>query len=301
MAGKILVLIVIVLSCSLARQQPPQRVSNGEVPVVSPDGSHIAFASNRNGSYDLYVISADGSGELQLTHARKYDNPIGWSADSKQIIFSYGAGDTGHTTIIGIIDIDGKNQHVIGQLPGGSVALSPDRKRVTYMSGTWTSMKLMLASLDGSDAKPITDGSSVAWNSSWSPDGKHIAITTRKDPKGPLRVYIMNTDGSARHDATDIPVTEGQVQWPRWSRDGRYIATQVSDLTAHSSHIWTVDVATGKGTKLAPHDRPYNDETPSWFPDGKSLAFQSDRTGKIEIWVMDADGSHQRQVTGSRK
>jgi Tol biopolymer transport system component len=61
-----------------------------------------------------------------------------------------------------------------------------------------------------------------------------------------------------------------------------------------------VDVATGKATKVAAHDRPYLDETPSWFPDGKRIAFQSDRTGVMQIWVMNADGSDVRQVTSWR-
>jgi Tol biopolymer transport system component len=40
---------------------------------------------------------------------------------------------------------------------------------------------------------------------------------------------------------------------------------------------------------------------PSWFPDGKRIAFQSDRTGRMEVWVMNADGSGARQVTGLKK
>jgi TolB protein len=69
-------------------------------------------------------------------------------------------------------------------------------------------------------------------------------------------------------------------------------------LQKNSAHIWTVDVATGKADKLAAHSPPYVDETPSWFPDGKQIAFQSNRTGKMEVWVMKTNGSGARQVTG---
>jgi TolB protein len=44
----------------------------------------------------------------------------------------------------------------------------------------------------------------------------------------------------------------------------------------------------------------YLDETPSWFSDGKSVAFQSNRTGRMEIWTINADGSDLRQLTGQR-
>jgi len=66
----------------------------------------------------------------------------------------------------------------------------------------------------------------------------------------------------------------------------------------HSGHIWVVDLTSGEAHKLAAHERPYLDETPYWFPDGKRIAFQSNRTGRMEVWVMNADGSGQRQVTG---
>ena len=53
----------------------------------------------------------------------------------------------------------------------------------------------------------------------------------------------------------------------------------------------------GNVHKLAPHTERYLDETPAWFPDAKRLAFQSNRTGRMEIWVMNADGTVPRQVT----
>ena len=83
---------------------------------------------------------------------------------------------------------------------------------------------------------------------------------------------------------------------PAWSSDGRQLAIQVSGKEV--GHIWLVDLATGDARKLAAHTTPYLDEVPAWFPDGGRVAFQSNRTGRMEIWVMNADGSGQRQVTG---
>jgi Tol biopolymer transport system component len=62
-----------------------------------------------------------------------------------------------------------------------------------------------------------------------------------------------------------------------------------------------IDLASGSARKLGEHDQAYLDETPSWFPDGQRIAFQSNRTGQMEIWVMNADGSYQREVTGASK
>jgi Tol biopolymer transport system component len=65
----------------------------------------------------------------------------------------------------------------------------------------------------------------------------------------------------------------------------------------HVGNIWVVDVATGAATKLAPHSEPYLDELPNWFPDGKRIAFQSNRTGRWEVWTMNADGTGAKQLT----
>jgi TolB protein len=70
-----------------------------------------------------------------------------------------------------------------------------------------------------------------------------------------------------------------------------------ADTTKGIGTIWIVDVATGRSVKIGEHATPYLDELPSWFPDGKRIAFQSDRTGRWEIWLMNVDGSGARQLT----
>jgi Tol biopolymer transport system component len=70
------------------------------------------------------------------------------------------------------IDPDGNNPRQIATVPGRAPTLSPDGKRLVYMAGTWTATRLMVSATDGSDAKQINDGSSIAWNNHWSPDAK---------------------------------------------------------------------------------------------------------------------------------
>jgi TolB protein len=279
-----------------AASHAPAPVINGGLPEVSPDGLHIAFVSNRAGNDDLFLISTNGSGEMQLTRTPEHESPEGWAGNGKQVLFSVFSNDTSR---LYSIDRKGIDQRQIGSVSGRAPTLSPDGKRLLYIAGTWTAMRLMVSALDGSNAQPITDGSSIAWNSHWSPDGKRIAFTGRNEPKGELAVFVMNADGSASHQVTHIAAEEGGAQWPVWSPDGRQIAIQVNKRTQkNSSHIWVVNVVTGEAHLLAAHDQPYVDETPSWFPDGKRIAFQSNRTGRMEIWVMNVDGSGQRQVTG---
>jgi TolB protein len=274
----------------------PRPVINGGLPHVSPDGLSIAFVSNRSGTNDLYVISSNGANEVQLTRTPESESLAGWTKDGKALLFSVFANDESK---VYSINRDGKGQREIGRFPGRSPMPSPDSKRVVYMGGTWTATKLMISAIDGTQSQQITDGSSIAWNVHWAPDGKRLAFTGRAEPKSELAIFILNSDGSARGQLTHIAPEEGGAQWPVWSPNGKQIAFQVnSRVLKNSAHIWIVNVATGESRKIGVHEQAYLDETPSWFPDGKRIAFQSNRTGQMEIWIMNADGSGQRQVSG---
>ena len=286
------VLLILFACCVPSSAQ--QRMTRGGVPVVSPDGSHIAFLSDRSGAEQLFVISTDGTGELQLTTTPDEKAALAWTADGRQILFSAFSNDT---SLLHAISPDGTKQREIAKVPGRAPTLSPDGTRLLYMTGTWTATRLMISASDGSNPQPITDGASIAWNNHWSPDGKRIAFTSRSDSKSELAIFVMNDDGTGRHQLTHFTAGSGNAQWPVWSPDGHQLAIQVNRIQEHDAHIWIIDAASGDGRKLAPHDQQYLDETPAWFPDGKRIAFQSNRTARMEVWVMNADGSGARQVT----
>jgi Tol biopolymer transport system component len=275
-----------------AGQAPPQPVTHGGAPSVSPDGSKIAFLSDRDGATDVWVISADGSGETRLTRTPEAESQPDWSADGRRVWFTVFASEASR---IYSIQPDGQNQQLLGTVPGRAMRLSPDGHRVLSWTGTWTSQKLFSSDLDGGNVRQLTDGSGVVWGARWSPDGKRIAFADH-DSGGVLHVFVIKADGSDRRQVTHLPASEGQAQIPAWSPDGRHLAVQASGKGL-PGHIWIVDPATGDARKLAPHDRIYQDEVPAWFPDGKRIAFQSDRTGRMEIWVMNSDGSAARQLT----
>ena len=283
--------LVLVAFAPLAGQATPSKVTGGGAPAVSPDGRRIAYFSDRSGVSQLYAIGADGTNEFQVTHGSdRAGSPATWAPDQRQLTFTTFMRDTTRVFTIGT---DGGGLRQIAVAPGRMAVPSPDRRRVVYSIGDWKANKLMTADLDGGNARQIFDSSSIAWNMKWSPDGKQIAFTGRDEGGGDLAVFVMNADGSGRHQVTHIVREKGNAQVPAWSTDGHQLAMQVSGV------IWTVDLATGMARELTPHPSGYVDETPSWFPDGKQIAFQSDRTGRMEVWVMNADGTGQRQVTGN--
>ena len=244
-------------------------------PVVSPDGKRIAFLADK----DLFIISADGTDSVRLTHTPEEESRAQWSRDGKEIRFSVFANNASR---IYAVDVKTKRVREIGSVPGRAAGVSPDGKRTLYWTGGWTAVKMFNAALDGSDAHALTDGSGVMWCSQWSPDGKRIAYTG-KDSAGDLQVYAMAADGSNVQQLTHNP----GAQCPAWPPDGQRIAFQ------GGGYIGTTDTPRLGGA----HEEKIHDELPFWFPDGKRIAFQSNRTGQMQIWVMNADGTGSRQVT----
>ena len=287
-----IMLAIFSAAASAPAQAPAPSRNHGSAPSVSPDGTKIAFLSERDGAEDVFVIAADGTGELRLTKTSEAESQPGWSADGRQIWFSVFAGGASRIDSIGL---DGKDLRLLGTVPGRALQMSPDGKRILYWTGTWTAMKMFSSDLDGSGARQLTDGSGVVWGAHWSPDGRRIAFAD-KDAGGDLHVYVIEADGSGRRQATRLGAADLREQMPAWSPDGTRLAVQAGAKN-QPAHIWIVDVATGRGRKLGADTEAYQDEVPAWFPDGNRIAFQSDRTGRMEIWVMNADGSEPRQIT----
>jgi TolB protein len=272
--------------------------AQSEAPVVSPDGRRIAFTSARDGMADLYIIAADGGGEVRLTHTPEVEGRPDWSADGKRVIFSVSGQDESHIYSVGA---DGSNLREIGKVPGRTPRVSPDGKRVVFARGSWTEMQLRVANLDGSDSRLLNDGKAIAWGPQWSRDGKRIAYGSRMDQH--LNIWTVRADGSEARQLTHVTPEIGEAQMPAWSRDGRRIAFQVDRGDTKSVRLWIADARSGEAHPLGAGAGPVKDgsqdEVPYWFPNGKRLAFQSNRSGRMEIWTVNADGSGARQVTGA--
>jgi Tol biopolymer transport system component len=272
--------------------------SNGDRPIVSPDGKRVAFSADRGDGYDLYVINADGTGEVRLTRDTVSEGKPRWSADGGQLTFAVFA--AGSSTVYRI-NADGTQRQTVGTVAGRNPILLRDGKTVVYSRGGWTDMQIAITTLGDTAGRLLSDGKGAIWNVVVSPDEKRLAYSLNGS-KGRIDVWTMNIDGTGARAVTNFPPSDGNAQAPAWSFDGKRLAVQSAvgdpkNEKTHIGNIWIVDLATGAATKLAPHNEPYLDELPAWFPDGKRIAFQSNRTGRWEVWVMNADETGAKQLT----
>ena len=278
-------------------QQPKPPVINGGLPSVSPAGDAIAFLSNRDGDYDVYVTRPDGGELMRITRSPAFESAPLWTSSNKLVFATW----ADNKSTVYLASADAPQPTVIGTSSGRQPAISPDGKKLLFSKGQFPAMQLVESALDGSGERELTKAPSAQFNAVYSPDQKQVAFA-RSDSTRQLQIWVMNADGSGERQLTHFRAEDGSPQWPAWSPDGARLAIQSGRYnrqtpTENTAHIWLIDVKTGAATRLNPHDKPYLDETPSWFPDGKRIAFQSDRTGRMEVWVMNADGTGSVQVT----
>jgi TolB protein len=283
----------------VAAQQPAPPAINGGLPSVNPKTSQIAFLSNRDGQHDIYVVNADGTGFRRVTNDATRKDAPSWTGNGTELLFASGTMDT---TSLYAVNVASGSKRKLAEFAGRGAALSNSGKRLAFSQGAFQQSKFVIAAPDGSNPRAVTDGKSPAFNFVWSPDDTQLAYASlAMDSTRALTIWLVNADGANARRILQLTPSDGSPQWPAWSPDGKRLAIQVGkysrDRATNTAHIWLIDVATGRATKLAAHDRAYLDETPSWLPDGRHIAFQSDRSGRMEIWIMNDDGTGARQIT----
>jgi len=144
-----------------------------------------------------------------------------------------------------------------------------------------------------------TDFLSSPREPAWAPDGKRLAFTANNDSAF-SEIFVTESGGSDWRQITSDFGQEmvGDKSHPSWSPDGKHIVFRYRDPNQRAN-IFIVD-ADGSGgnlTNLTENPDGGNFEYPEWSPDGKRIAYQAFVDSNWEIFVMDADGSNQTQLT----
>ena len=266
-------------------------------PTPTPPPSNrrkIAFGSNRDGNYEIYLMDEDGANVRRLTNNLAADADPAWSPDGTRLAF---VSDRDGRPGVYVMNADGTN---VNRLPGAAgegsdPVWSPDGTRIAYTaSRPGFGGEVYVANVDGSGTPvDVTNNPQEDFAPAWSPDGRRLAFTSRRD-NGTFSVYVVNADGTGARR-----VVEGYSRDPAWSPDGTRIA-YVAQGEQIGSNIYVVN-ADGTGKKFLSGDRAFVfDVTPAWSADGARIAFASNRDGSAanyEIYVMNADGSGQTRLT----
>jgi Tol biopolymer transport system component len=179
-------------------------------PSWSPGGGMLAFATNRDDNFEVYVMKSDGTGVRNLSAHAESDHAPLWSPDDSLIAF-LSARDS--TTEIYVVHPDGSGLRRLTNNSDEEIQLawSPSGSHIAYRRGG----DIYRVGKSGGAEMRLTDDSIVEGDPAWSPDGERIVYAAADG------LHIMNADGSGKKW---IENSTGDDHMPAWSPDGRLIA-----------------------------------------------------------------------------
>jgi TolB protein len=196
-------------------------------PSLSPDASRIAFASKRNGYWDLYLLDLQTGKSTRLTDTPEYDAEPSWSPDGAWLAYeSY----TGGSLQINIRSVTDPNQPPIRLTEDAGTNFaptwSPQGRQIAFVSNRSGEDEIWVADLDQVGSGRFTSVSlkngTVESHPAWSPDGKQLAWSAIDPATGLTGIYVWT---ASTPDTPGRWVASGD--WPVW-QDGSHIAAELS-------------------------------------------------------------------------
>lgn len=237
--------------------------ANDSQPVFSPDGKRIAFASDRGGQWDIWVMDADGRNPMQITSSPMPELHPSWSPDSKRLVYCRvnpreGRGELWISPLDnpGVKRLIGEGLFPSWSPKGDKIAYQRARARGSRWFSIWT---LQLEKDDALFPTEIASSPQAAFIApTWSADGSQIAFASvlpgqaieHEDPRlsgqGSSDIGVVDSDGRGL-----LLLTSGSHEnySPHWASDGRiYFASRRSEAEA----IWSLrPLRPGMGNEMA--------------------------------------------------
>lgn len=289
-----------------------RRISDtGFHPSWSPDGKQIVVSDKSSDvstshtipNSSLWTIDVE-TGNKKLLETKGDAIQPNWSPNGKRIVYWF---------------LDEKNQAEIATIPatGGEPFVitrdsamdwnpiwSPDGKFIYFASDRGGSMNIWRLAIDeetgevSGEPESVTTPSMYVRHLAFSRDGKTLAYI-RYETHSNLQSIAFDPEKLETVGEVNM-VTSGnkQLSMPAMSPNGEeYVMRSFPTLTTEEIAVFSRD---GSNLRLLTNDK-FRDRSPRWSPDGKQIAFTSDRSGKYQVWMINADGTDLRQITFSEK
>ncbi len=270
--------------------------------ALSPDGKTFALVRNQQ----IALLQADGGWPVTLTSTQGGKSGMAWSPDGKRLAFvSQGS--------IWTVPVEGGAPTRLTDAPPGGgdprqatdrdPRRSPDGHWILFTSGRRGNSSLLVVSADGSTTSFLTKASEEAAEGRWSPDGQRIAYVSRTKEYFSGRIDMASFDthsGQPTGEPTVLytsPVDRGggwSIRSVVWSPDGQTLATVLQN--SGWDHVYLLPTKSGKPKQIS--EGNFDDAEPEFSPDGKTLAFISNRNlpESTNVWTVPMQGGKARQA-----
>lgn len=264
----------------------------------------VAFSSNRNGNWEIYLMNPNGSSQINLTHHPRSDLMPAFSPTGAQILF-VSTRDEGRDLYL--MDPNGVNvQRVFKEkAQRQSPAWSPDGKWIAYQKGNSNDAELYIASMDDRVEHRIAWVGHADADPSWSPDGTEIVFVVNVPfirGIGPLsNTKLVFIDVRTRVEEAFLPKEPlPLMETPAWSPVGDVIAFSWGKLGLGQRSALFIADRNGREVKriLAPvGDGAVVEMNPVWSPDGSELIYEYGLLRDTELFRTDLQGGEPERLT----
>lgn len=264
---------------SVAEAGKPLRHAGGNfrIPFQAPYMVGLALSSHNNAVSETAVFSNVTMGVPKLS----YISDTGYPAKVE--------------ATLEVMEVDGvESRRVVRHFPGKIEApnWTPDGRSLIYNADG----KIWRIATEGGQPVQVNTGRRLKNNNDHgiSPDGTQLVISDQSEPDDFSRIYTLPLGGSDK-PVLRVGHPDARSYWHGWSPDGKTLAYVYVHATNGKYEIWGRDIATGKDRVLIAG--PGTSDGPEWSPDGRHLWFNSTRSGAMQIWRANADGSSPVQIT----
>ncbi|MGH2377388.1 MAG: TolB family protein [Candidatus Limnocylindria bacterium] len=261
-------------------------------PAWSPDGAQIAFQSNRDGPYHVYVMNADGSDVRRLTSGGADDRHPAWSPDARYLAVDSGDSRTREIWLIEVATGARRQLTTLGGI-ASFPSWSPDGRQIGFYVYREGVMDVWLMGQDGGGVSRLTQDLASEKNQqctfachsvAWSPDSGRVAFSDGQHARVLLAAALAG--GSA---PTAITPEGERSHFPVFLADGRlvYVTEHVSTQQSYTD-LWTQSPDAG-AERQALAEGVQAQGPFAVRSDGAELLFASPRDGNFEIYAVTLD------------
>jgi dipeptidyl aminopeptidase/acylaminoacyl peptidase len=266
-------------------------------PVWSPDGTRIAFLSDRDGTTQLHVMWMDTRETAQLTHLERPPADITWSPNSKQIAYTQRVLDEDPILPIQLPKrpegaVWAKGATIIDRPSWASDGTGPVAKGYTHV--------FVVDAVQGGTPKQVTNGKYNHQTPEWSADGTKIFVSAIRKPDADYlrqdsEIYEVDLRSNAINMLTG---RKGPDRAPKLSPDGKWLAYTGYDDQKFTSHLASIYLmsADGSGKKLWAGNMPSSPDELQWAADSSGVYFGMRAQGKGNLYFLQRD-QQPRQLT----
>ncbi len=250
-------------------------------PRWSPDGQRIAFESNRNGNWDIFVMSVEGAPVTQVTDQTSNERFPTWHPSGNRLLFS---SDRSGTLELYEVDLESVETEKLVWIDLKGDVLFPEYSTSGQQIVFSHSFNLWLADMQGSAVTQLTHDTKRSLYPVWSPVAEQLAFFSRRDTQGKTdELYTYDVPSGTINRLTNWPTHNFA---PSWSPNADFLVCATS-MEGARPELFLVRVGDGQLLRLTSND--YGDTEPDWSPQGNTVVYACQQAGNYDICLLSLD------------